>query len=146
MSRRTSRARPQVKIELQARHFTFLRIDMELRNGKVLLQISPEAMANTTVLSEEEKAKLMAVPPQLTPGSGRLSSVYTQLQTLTRGYLWLTVAALILILAAGVLLFPQKAWNRMMLAVFGCVTFHIRGKAYRFCEQPPAQDNGGIAL
>jgi hypothetical protein len=147
MRRTARRGRPLVKIELELCHFSYLRVDMELRSGKLLLAVSPEAMANQAELFDTEKDKLLSQPPQsstVTPGK---STLYQRAQALTRGYLWLCVASMVLILAAGILLFPQKTWNRMMLSLFGCITFNVRGKAYRFCEQPPVQqENGGIDL
>jgi len=146
MRRAAGRAGQLVRIQLEVRHLCYLHLDMELRNGKVLLQISPEAMANTAALSEDEKEKLMTPGAALYSDNAGKNSLYQRLQNMTRGYLWLVVASMVLILAAGILLFPQKMWNRVMLSLFGCITFHVRGKAYRFCEQPPAAEAGGIPL
>lgn len=131
-------------IEIETHHLTHLRVHMELRSGKVLLQLSPGAMATVQDQQPLEKEALLAKAsevPTLKP------TLYQRAQLATHGYLWLVVACCVLILAAGVLLFPQKAWNRIMMSLFGCVTLNIRGKAYRFCEQQPAaQEHGAIPL
>lgn len=143
MPRKATRTGACLKIELKVTRTTHLRFDMELRNGKVLLQFSPEAMATVQDTQALEKAKLLS---QQDEASTAKPTLYQRAQLLTRGYLWLVVASIVLICAAGVLLFPQKAWNRVMMTLFGCVTLNIRGKAYRFCEQPPVQEHGAIPL
>lgn len=139
MRRRATRAKPTLTIDVGTRYSLVLRVNMELRSGKVLLQFSPEAMSNEDAGTLNEKTPIGS-PMILKP------SYLQRAQAFTRGYLWLVVASMFLILAAGVLCFPQKTWNRMMMTLFGCVTLNIRGKAYRFCEQPPQHDNAGIPL
>jgi hypothetical protein len=137
---------PTLVIEL--RSFSFFRVHMELRSGKVLLQLSPEAMATATApLTTDENTPVYTPIKQSSSSNWAPTRLYARLQVATNGYLWLVVASLVLILAAGILLFPQKTWNRMMMQLFGCVTLNIRGKQYRFCEQPPAaQEQGGIPV
>lgn len=146
MPRKAVRPRQTLTIEWEPRHLSFCRVVMELRSGKVLLSLSPEAMSTTPLAQSEEEKKLFGT----TVGGVAQQSKPTIIQTLqayTRGYLWLCCAATVLILAAGILLFPQKTWNRVMMQLFGCITLNIRGRAYRFCEQPPAQqDHAGIPL
>lgn len=111
---------------------------MELRNGKVLFNISPETMSGTTATSEEDK--------KLLPSAVK-TSYYERAQALTRGYLWFCVALTVLIVATGIVFFPQALWNRMMMALFGCITFTVRGKAYKLCgQQPLGQEQAGIPL
>lgn len=87
----------------------------------------------------DEKQSLVQ-PTQ--PVQGYISSKVAGLQRFTRGYLWLVMACLFLVIAAGVLLFPQKTWNRMMLKMFGCVRFKINGHEFKMCqEQPQPQEN-----
>jgi hypothetical protein len=136
MSRRRRQV-PTLVIEL--RSFSFFRVHMELRSGKVLLQLSPEAMATATApLTTDENTPVYTPIKQSSSSNWAPTRLYARLQVATNGYLWL---------AAGILLFPQKTWNRMMMQLFGCVTLNIRGKQYRFCEQPPAaQEQGGIPV
>lgn len=133
-------------LKLEVHYSSLLRVDMELRNGKVLLQLSPEAMATTVEAATQETEKLIKAEVLVAQLSTK-PTLYHRAQTFTRGYLWVVVASAVLILAAGILLFPQKTWNRIMMQLFGCVTLNIRGKAYRFCEQaPPQQEHAGIPL
>jgi len=77
------------------------------------------------------------------PGSsdGFFSSTYARLQRATRGNLLLVTACLFLIIASGVLLFPQKTWNRMMLKLFGCIHFNVNGHQFKMCEEVPEPQN-----
>lgn len=87
---------------------------------------------NTCEVNHSEKEKLLPTPQT---SESFLSRSYARLQDATRGYLWLVLASLVLIVGAGILLFPQKMWNRLMLELFGCVTLSVRGKQYNFCER-----------
>ena len=148
MSRVARRRKQVLAIEIETRYLTQFRLDMELRNGKVLLQLSPEAMATQEATSATEKDKILG-----SFGASQASSetpkpsLYQRAQAFTRGYFWLVLTCAVLIIAAGVLTFPQKSWNRLMLKLFGCVTFNWGGKAYRYCEmQNVPQENGAIPL
>ena len=72
---------------------------------------------------------------------GILSSTIAKLQIATRGNLVLLTACMFLIIAAGVLLFPQKTWNRIMLKLFGCATFNVNGHQYKLCEDMPQPEH-----
>lgn len=131
------RKRTEVEVRLELRSFVSLRCDMELRNGKVLFTVSNAAMAAPA--STEETQKLISTP-------STAASLYARAQAITRGYLWFTIAATVVLLALGLVFFPQKMWNRIMMALFGCVTLHVRGKQYKFCEEAPAQEQGPAFL
>lgn len=131
-------------LELILSFSTCFRLHMELRSGKLLLHISPESMSAPMAHVSETENLLATPPPQ--PASLRTLTYYARVQKATGGYLWFYIAAAVLLLACGLLLFPQKMWNRMMMALFGCITFHVRGKAYRFCEQPPAAQGAGDGI
>ena len=85
-------------------------------------------------MTVDEKEALMAPTPYQ---QGFLSSKITQLQRATRGYLWLVVACFVLLIAGGILLFPQKTWNRLMLQMFGCVRFKVNGHTFNMCQEHP---------
>jgi hypothetical protein len=126
--------RKEVEVQVDLRSFTSLRLHMELRSGKVLFTVS-----NTAMSAPDEQQTLVGY----TPSGPKKVSLYARLQAMTKGYLWFCVAASILLLACGLVFFPQKTWNRLMMALFGCVTLHIRGKDYKFCEQVAPQGPEG---
>jgi len=130
------RARKKAEIVIELSFSTFSQVHMELRSGKVVFTLS-----NTAMSQPEEQRTLVAPKPTYNP------TLYERAQVLTRGYLWFCIAASVLLLACGLVFFPQKTWNRLMMSLFGCVTYHIRGKKYSFCEaQGAAQDQGPAFL
>ncbi len=130
---RRSRKRGEIVISLS--FSTFSQLHMELRSGKVVFTLSDTAMSAT-----EEQQKL--VPPTST----KKPTLYERAQAFTAGYLWFCIAGSILLLALGMVFFPQKMWNRMMMWLFGCVTYNVRGKKYNFCEAPGQNDQGGAFI
>jgi hypothetical protein len=81
--------------------------------------------------AEEETQQLLQSPGS---SQGYFSSTYAWLQRATRGYFLLLTACVLVTIAAGVLLFPQKTWNRLMLQLFGCVDLNLHGHKFKLCE------------
>lgn len=83
-------------------------------------------------MKEAEKEALI---PSAGTTEGIISSTYARLQRATRGNLLLLTTCVVLIIAAGVLLFPQKMWNRLMLQLFGCVKLKFNGHTFNMCQE-----------
>lgn len=115
-------------------------VEVEFRNFSLLishLTMAANASEDTPMLKQPSSSN----PERSMPF---LSSKIGQLQYYTRGYLWFVVASLFLIVGAGIMLFPQTTWNRIMLALFGCVTLNVRGKQYNFCERTQQENLGPL--
>lgn len=135
---------PEWHFEVHLHFAESSRVQMELRSGKVLFNISPETMSGVTATSKEEE-KLIP-PAASTSVIAGTTSYYARLQALTRGYLWFCLALSVLIIATAIVFFPQTLWNRMMMSLFGCITFTVRGKPYKLCGQQQVPENAGIPL
>lgn len=111
----------------------------ELKGQNWLLCISHVTMSvPMATIDTSEKTPLTSPTGS---SDGFLSSTYARLQSATRGKLWLFTACVFLIMAAGVLLFPQKTWNRLMLKLFGCIHFTVNGHQFKMCEEVPEPQN-----
>lgn len=130
----------QVKFRQTRRLKTHFHESISLTAGTVSFSIFHSTMSVPIGTSTMDEKQTLIQPTQ--PTQEYISSKVAGLQRLTRGYLWLVVACCVLLIAAGVLMFPQKTWNRMMLKMFGCVRFKINGHEFKMCqEQPQPQEN-----
>lgn len=125
---------PQIFVKLNTRRNSkFCRSEtIELKGPTWSLSISHVTMsAPQAAVDNYEKTPLKGGQES---SEGFLSTTIAKLQRVTRGNLVLLTACLFLIVAAGVLLFPQKTWNRLMLKLFGCVNLNVHGHQFKLCE------------
>jgi hypothetical protein len=128
---------PEILIKIRPkRNFKTPRIEsVHLKGTKWSLLISH--LTTTAKMSDDDNGAKQYLVQTQTKSAGFLSTTYSRLQVATRGHLWLMLACLVLLIAGGVLLFPQKSWNRLMLKLFGCIHFTVNGHQFKMCEEVP---------
>lgn len=112
---------------------------IELKGVNWSLSISHVTMS--VPLTQQKTEENQPLVQEGGTSQGYISSTYARLQRATRGNLLLLTACVCLIVAAGVLLFPQKTWNRLMLKLFGCIHFNVNGHQFKMCEEVPEPQN-----
>jgi len=112
---------------------------LEVKGKNCLLCISHVTMS--VPLTQQKTEENQPLVQEGGTSQGYISSTYARLQRATRGNLLLLTACVCLIVAAGVLLFPQKTWNRLMLKLFGCIHFNVNGHQFKMCEEVPEPQN-----
>lgn len=135
------RARPEFVIKIRPRRNSKaqFRECVELKGKNFSLAVFHSTMSAPPAAPDNyETVPLKGTQMQ---AEGFFSSTISKLQRATRGNLLLCVACFVLIMAAGVLLFPQKTWNRIMLKLFGCVHLNVHGHSFKLCEDAQPQEN-----